>query len=114
MIAHTLISVPDTFPHVDIVDFVVMPDHMHVIVELADDGSGTVVSLGKVIGRFKSVTRHRYSLGVKSLGWPPYVLSFWEQGFHDHIIRDEADLANCMNYIEQNPIRWAEKRRDPR
>jgi REP element-mobilizing transposase RayT len=110
MIAMGLMGIPDVFAHSELIDFVVMPDHVHIIIGITDDVNVNRPGLGKIIGWFKGITRHRYSVGVKSHGWPRYEKSFWEQGFHDHIIRNEADFANCMNYIEQNPMRWAEKR----
>jgi REP element-mobilizing transposase RayT len=111
MIATTLMSIPDVFRETEVIDFVVMPDHLHTIIGIDNDGHNPVQpSLGQVIGWFKGITRHRYSTGVKSHGWPRYETTLWLHGFHDHIIRNDADFANCMNYIEQNPVRWAQKR----
>jgi REP element-mobilizing transposase RayT len=31
----------------------------------------------------------------------------WQRGYHDHVVRDEEDLARIREYIASNPIRWA-------
>ena len=32
----------------------------------------------------------------------------WQKLFHDHIIRGEKDYQKIWNYIEGNPMKWAE------
>ena len=34
--------------------------------------------------------------------------SIWQKGFYDHIIRDEYDYQVKWQYIDDNPIKWAE------
>ena len=34
--------------------------------------------------------------------------SLWQRGYHDHIIRNEADYQRIWRYIEGNPARWQE------
>ncbi|MDP2783487.1 MAG: transposase [Sulfurimicrobium sp.] len=68
--------------------FVVMPDHLHWLLEL-----GAGVSLSRVVGRIKSVTAHRLGGGV------------WQPGFHDHALRKDEDLATTARYVVANPVR---------
>jgi hypothetical protein len=30
----------------------------------------------------------------------------WQRSFHDHVIRDEDDLARVRKYIVENPLAW--------
>ena len=32
----------------------------------------------------------------------------WQKSFYDHVIRDEADYLKIWNYIDTNPVKWAE------
>ena len=32
----------------------------------------------------------------------------WQDGFHDHIIRNEADYLRIWSYMDQNPSKWRE------
>ncbi|WP_399553305.1 hypothetical protein [uncultured Intestinimonas sp.] len=32
----------------------------------------------------------------------------WQDGYHDHIIRNEADYLRIWTYMDQNPVKWRE------
>lgn len=34
--------------------------------------------------------------------------ALWQKGYHDHIIRGEADYLRIWNYIDTNPAKWRE------
>ena len=68
--------------------FVVMPDHMHWLMQLGADAS-----LAKVVSAVKAVTAHGLGRRV------------WQDGFHDHALRQEEDLAEAARYIVANPLR---------
>ncbi len=69
--------------------FVVMPDHVHLI--LTPQG----ITLERVMGLIKGGFSHR--LASK--------LPVWQRGFTDHRIRDAQDLATRRDYLHQNPVR---------
>ena len=82
--------------HVD--KYVVMPNHIHMILCLHCDGQNNVQ---QVIGQFKAgVTRE-----VRKL-YPE--IQIWQRSFHDHVIRSQADYERIWLYIEGNPQRWVE------
>lgn len=68
--------------------YVVMPDHLHWLLELGEQHS-----LSRVMQRIKAVSAHR-------LGRP-----IWQKGFHDRALRREDDLTNAARYIVANPLR---------
>jgi len=56
-------------------------------------------SLSSIIRSFKSaVTKTANELKFTDFAWQPR--------FYDRIIRNEGELFNIRNYIEQNPLRW--------
>ena len=69
--------------------FVVMPDHIHLL--LSPQG----ITLERVMGLIKGGFSHR--LASK--------LPVWQRGFTDHRIRDDRDLEIRREYIHQNPVR---------
>ena len=78
--------------------FVVMPNHVHMIVVLKH---GQRASINHIIGQFKSgVTREARR---KNPG-----LLIWQRSFHDHIIRNQSSYEKIWLYIENNPIEWKE------
>jgi REP element-mobilizing transposase RayT len=68
--------------------FVVMPDHLHWLMQL---GEGYELS---------QVVRTVKSLASKRIG-----RSIWQKGFYDHAVRKEEDLRSLARYIVANPLR---------
>lgn len=65
-------------------------------------------SLGAIVGSYKAATSRLIHAAAGSPGMP-----LWQRNYHDHIIRDEADLERVRRYIEANPARWAEDDENP-
>jgi hypothetical protein len=40
-------------------------------------------------------------------------MSVWQGRFHDHIIRNEADLLRVRTYIANNPLQWTLDEENP-
>lgn len=71
--------------------YVVMPDHIHMIVVLYDR-KGRIASIPQIVKQIKrSIT---VESGVKDL---------WQKGYYDHIIRNEKDYNETWDYIDANP-----------
>jgi REP element-mobilizing transposase RayT len=66
--------------------------------------------LGDIVGAFKSLTTNRYIQMVKNGTLPPFDKRIWQRNFYEHIIRDDADHVRIAEYIENNPLTWAEDR----
>lgn len=97
---HTL---PREHPGLLLDEFVIMPDHLHFIVWLSQD-SKQDFTLPDVVRTFKSLSAdkwfdHLNRLGVRGSG------SFWQRNYYEHVIRDEADLAEQRTYVRNNPIK---------
>lgn len=78
----------DDLNHTKTLAFVVMPDHLHWLLELIDDAS-----LANVIKCIKSES-------AKKVGHP-----IWQSGYYDHAVRKEEDIQAVARYIVANPIR---------
>lgn len=72
--------------------FVVMPDHLHWLLQL-----GERKSLPQLVG---SVRQRAASNLAEQLNHP-----MWQRGFHDHAVRAEEDLRQLARYIVANPLR---------
>ena len=74
--------------------FVLMPDHLHWLVQLQ---CGTLSGL---MQRFKSrsaaAINHCRGMAGKSL---------WQPGFHDHALRDGQNIRAVARYVIANPLR---------
>jgi putative transposase len=98
-------QVPKRLPGVNVVSFIVMPNHAHVLIHLhaeADGRARQASPLRAVVGGFKSGSAREINVLRRTPGLP-----VWQRGYYDHVIRDEEDLERAREYIEQNPIQWA-------
>jgi len=55
-------------------------------------------TVGDIVGAFKSVTTHEYSIGVTRSGWPPFPGGSAAQYF-ERVIRNDAELDKFRTYI---------------
>ena len=89
----------ETYDNVKVVKYVIMPNHIHMIIVIELDDSGRtqfVPTVSRIIKQFKgSIT--------KQIGF-----SLWQPRFYDEIIRNEEAYRNIWRYIDENPIKWAE------
>ena len=123
------LAIPRHFSNVELGTFVIMPNHGHGIIIIADTGvvgaqhaapqqplaplqthasnpkSG---SLSAIVRSYKSsVTKRIHETDEFS---PERI---WQRGFHDRIIRDEDEWSRIHLYIETNPINWQEDHDNP-
>jgi REP element-mobilizing transposase RayT len=91
--ARTL-SAPATWPDAKLLAWVLMPDHLHMLVEL-----GPKESLSLVVRRVKSLT----SAAVRQI--PDAPSRVWQPGFHDHAMRKSEDVKIAARYLVANPLR---------
>ena len=95
-------EIPGHYPGVATDAFVVMPNHVHGILDFTRGPAGArSVALGTVVGSFKAAVSSR----ANELRGTPGA-SLWQRGFHDHVIRGEDDLAARRQYIAENPLKW--------
>ncbi len=91
------------YPYVVLHAFIVMPNHIHGIVEIDSsrvvEGSMKIKSLSELMGAFKTTSSKLIHLsGYKEFKW--------HRSFHDHIIRSKKAYQNISKYIVTNPLRW--------
>ena len=88
-------KIPDHFPEVLVDKWVVMPNHVHVIIHLND----CTTELSHVIGQYKSAVTRNIRRIVENM-------TVWQTSYHDHVIRSERDYLRIWEYIDTNPSRW--------
>ncbi|HWP60686.1 MAG TPA: transposase [Candidatus Acidoferrales bacterium] len=127
MVAAEWEMLQERFTDVELDAFVVMPNHVHGIIVIATPppvGAGLVpahdratarvaLSVGDVVGAFKSRVTVEYTRGAKTSGWPPFRGHVWQRNYFEHIIRNEESLNRIRQYILDNPTRWAMDRENP-
>jgi REP element-mobilizing transposase RayT len=109
-------DIPKHYPNAITDEFVIMPNHIHGIIILNDNGSivgaknfspllqnerprGTTQTIGSIVRGFK--------IGVtKWFRQNSNIYSVWQRNYYEHIIRNEIELNNIRKYILNNPLNW--------
>lgn len=87
-----------------LMNFVIMPDHVHLLLEL--DGDVAEISISSFVGEFKrqaSLRLRKWMIGEK----------IWQRSFFDRIIRSDQEYHRINDYIEANPVNWEEDQDSP-
>jgi len=85
--------------NVKIEKYVIMPNHVHLIIGLySETGDRPRSPLQMVVRNIKSYVSK----------WAGFTV--WQKSFYDHIIRDDEDYNRVAEYIENNPEKWIEDR----
>lgn len=113
-------DIPNHFPQVILHDYVIMPNHIHGIVEIVGANQyspaiaknispeaaknisplrGPSQTIGSVVRGFK--------IGVtKWMRQNTDIQNIWQRNYYEHIIRDHNSFKNISNYIINNPSKW--------
>jgi putative transposase len=75
-------------------DFVVMPDHVHLLVKLNADMS-VEKAMQLIKGRFSFRLKREFG----------YLGEVWQRGFSEVRINEEQHFLRCQNYIAGNPVK---------
>ena len=110
MIERWLLKIEDKFENTKIEPYIIMPNHIHFILQIANEHSFDKPYLGQIIGWFKSMTTNEYIRGVDAGWFKPFYKRLWLRNYYEHIIRDIDDHARIWQYIENNPAKWEEKK----
>ena len=101
IVEHYIRTIPGAYPYVSIDSYVIMPNHVHMLISvLCDDGAPRSSRPTELVPRIIAALK-RFS--NQDAG-----RNLWQRSFYDHVIRDDADYAVKYNYILDNPRRWAE------
>ena len=90
-----LLEIERHFSNVKLDKYVIMPNHVHMILTL----EGTNAGIPQIIGQYKSsVTRRIRETAPEQ--------KVWQASFHDHVIRNQKDYERIWLYIDSNPQNW--------
>ena len=101
--------VGEQYPYVVLHAFIVMPNHIHGIIEInrghfvrtgRDLSLQNIKSLSKLMGAYKTTVSKQIHLLD---GIPTSAEFAWHRSFHEHIIRNEKTYKIISEYIINNP-----------
>ncbi len=110
-----ILEINKTYTHINIENYVIMPNHIHFIVSVNGGCDGVMLSnvmsetplkgtsrtpsptnseIPRLISTFKRFCNKKYNSNI------------WQRAYYDHIIRDREDYINHLEYINNNPSKW--------
>jgi len=95
VIEDTIQNIPLVYRNIEIDIFMIMPNHIHMILCITDD-LGPTPTISTVINQFKGIV-------TKRVGYP-----IWQKSFYDRIIRNEKEYQFIWDYIYYNPVNWVD------
>ena len=98
-------NIPTAYPNITMHHSVIMPNHVHLLLSV-DVGERTVKGAPRSSRPTQLVPRMITAL--KRFTNQDMQTDLWQDGFHDHVIRNEADYLRIWAYIDQNPAKWRE------
>jgi putative transposase len=112
------LQIPAHFPNVTLHEHVVMPNHIHGIVQITFNEEEKSVtqkhefqkmiprSISSIVKGFKIGVTKWYRNNITQIGDDSKPL--WHRNYYENIVRDEKAYQNIANYIDNNPSKWYE------
>lgn len=98
-------SIPQKYPNVISDKYVIMPDHIHLILGIKNDGrDDPSPTVSNVVGWLKYNITKEINVICGENG-----TSIFQRSYYDHIIRNQLDYDETWYYIDNNPINWIMK-----
>ena len=113
------IGLPSHFTHVNLHAFVVMPNHVHGLIEIVyQPGAQHAAPLQRVqcgMGELRALEPGSLSAVVRSfkaavtkrareeLSWRSEI---WQRNYFERIVRDGQEFSDAARYIAENPEKW--------
>src|ERR1700704_2199933 len=101
IVQQTWDDLPTHYHGIDLDAFIVMPNHVHGTIILADE-SARRHAIPEIVRGFKTFSARRVNERAGKSG------VLWQRGYYEHVIRNEKALARIRHYIANNPAQWAD------
>ncbi|RKU16658.1 transposase [Candidatus Poribacteria bacterium] len=85
--------------------FVLLPDHLHSIWTLPDDDHNFSMRWRLIKSYFSRHCQGKYDGIVSTSRRDKQERAFWQRRFWEHVIRDDKDFVNHIEYIHYNPVK---------
>jgi putative transposase len=117
IVQQTWDELPTHYHGIELDAFIVMPNHVHGIIILADQ-SERRHTIPEIVRGFKTFSARRVNERVRigvhvgggfkpALG-PQTRTVRWQRGYYEYVIRNEKALNRIRAYIANNPARWTD------
>ena len=100
-----ILALPHRYPSLSVVKYVIMPNHVHLLLTLDErenaGGASPSPTIPDVVCALKSLA---FRQAKPLLSGAP----LWQRSFHDHVVRDDREYQTIWEYIDGNAAKWAD------
>jgi len=96
-----ILQISTHYENVVVDKYCIMPDHIHLILQIESCIDGRIISaptVSTIIGSMKRWVSRQVGKAI------------WQKAFYDHVIRNQQDYDAIWKYIENNPLKYALKK----
>lgn len=104
IIESQILNIPALCPALQILQYVIMPDHIHFAIFVRD-------TLPRALGRY--IGMMKVKCGQRIRAEFPHVRDIFTEDFHDRYLKPTHSLSNVIGYIRQNPYRLLVRQLNP-
>ena len=103
-------TLPKKYPELEILDYVVMPNHFHALLRIHYMPSNREHHLGFLMSRFKGGTSFIYGKMRRTGGVEDIGEKLWQRDYWDDLVSSEEEFKGWQKYIRENPANWSSDR----
>ncbi|MCL2753262.1 MAG: transposase [Defluviitaleaceae bacterium] len=106
IIENSINQISEKYPHVSVDCYVIMPNHVHLLLSIHDASAGGRAMHAPTVSRAIQQMKGYVTKLVGATTGRPSDTPIWQKGFHEHVVRDERDYLRIWQYIENNSYNW--------
>lgn len=106
IIQDVYINLEKEFKNIKLHNYIIMPNHIHGIIEIKRADTGPAPTLGDIICSFKTRTTVYIIKEIKEGKIEAFDKRLWQRNYYEHVIRNEKEYWQIYEYIENNPLNW--------
>ena len=96
-----ILQIETHYENVVVEKYCIMPDHLHLILQIKSCIDGRMISaptVSTIIGSMKRWVSRQVGKSI------------WQKSFYEHVIRNQQDYDAAWEYIQNNPLKYAQKK----
>ncbi len=84
-------KIEQIYKNVIIDEYVIMPNHIHMLIEINRKNE---ITISRIIKQYKMSVSKEIGYGI------------WQKLFHEHVVRNEEEYYKIKEYIQNNVVNW--------
>ena len=97
LVSRQIQAMNDLYESVSVDHFVVMPNHVHLLLVVLNEGKASSAA---------NATVPRFISTLKRFSNQQAGMDLWQRSYHDHVVRSERDYLRIWQYIDSNTEKW--------